>query len=69
MAEIEIGLFECGCLQRRVPSIETLRQRVATLEAERNTAQATIHWRFTTTDARAKLARLYPKLTEVPPNI
>jgi len=65
MAEIEIGIFERGCLKRRVPSVNALRQRVAALEAERNAARATIDWRFTTTDARAKLARLYPKLTQV----
>jgi hypothetical protein len=65
MAEIEIGIFERGCLQRRVPSREALRQRVMALEAERNAAHATVDWRFTTTDARTKLARLYPKLEEV----
>jgi DDE superfamily endonuclease len=65
MAEIEIGIFERACLRRRVPSLEVLRQRVAALQAERNLAQATIDWRFTTTDARSKLARLYPKLEEV----
>lgn len=64
MAEIEIGIFERGCLKRRVPSVEILRQRVAALETERNAAHATFDWRFTTTDARAKLARLYPKLAD-----
>jgi hypothetical protein len=64
MAEIEIGIFERGCLKRRVPSVEALRRRVAALEAERNAAHAPIDWRFTTTDARTKLARLYPKLAE-----
>lgn len=62
MAEIEIGIFERGCLRRRVPSLEVLCQRVAALEAERNAAHATIHWRFTTGDARVRLARLYPAL-------
>lgn len=62
MAEIEIGIFERGCLRRRVPSLAVLRHRVATLEAERNVAHATINWRFTTGDARVRLARLYPKL-------
>src|SRR5258708_56269 len=65
MAEIEIGIFERGCLRRRVPNVETLRQRVFALEAERNAVRATIDWRFTTTHARTKLARLYPKLIEV----
>ncbi len=65
MAEIEIGIFERGCLRRRVPSLEILRQRVTALQTERNLAHATIAWRFTTTDARAKLARLYPKLDQI----
>jgi hypothetical protein len=56
MAEIEIGVFERGCLRRRVPDLTALQQRVAALEQERNAAQATIHWRFTTVDARQKLA-------------
>jgi DDE superfamily endonuclease len=67
MAEIETGIFERGCLQRRVPNLAALQRRVAALEAERNTAHATLDWRFTTTDARAKLARLYPKLTALVP--
>jgi hypothetical protein len=62
MAEIEIGVFERGCLKRRVPILEVLQQRVTALETERNTAQATINWRFTTGDARVRLARLYPTL-------
>jgi hypothetical protein len=62
MAEIEIGIFERGCLRRRVPSVDVLQRRVAALETERNTAHATIDWRFTTGDARVRLARLYPKL-------
>lgn len=69
MAEIEIGIFERGCLRRRVPSVEALIQRVAALEAERNTAQMTIHWRFTTGDARLRLERLYPKLNEPEPKV
>jgi hypothetical protein len=62
MAEIEIGIFERGCLGRRVASLDQLKRRVAALESERNATHATIHWRFTTGDARLKLAHLYPKL-------
>jgi len=65
MAEIEIGILERGCLRRRVPSREALQRRVMALETERNAAQATIDWRFTTGDARLRLARLYPKLDPV----
>ena len=67
MAEIEIGIFERGCLGKRVADIDQLKRRVAALEAERNAACATINWRFTAEDARTKLARLYPKLEA--PNI
>ncbi len=62
MAEIEIGVFERGCLGKRVASLDDLKCRIAALENERNAAQTTIHWRFTADDARLKLTRLYPKL-------
>lgn len=62
MAEMEIGIFERACLRRRVPSLDVLQRRVTALETERNVAHATIDWRFTTGDARVRLARLYPKL-------
>jgi len=60
MAEIEISVFERGCLSRPVGDLPTLRRRVAALEAERNATQATIDWQFTSQHARAKLAQLYP---------
>lgn len=60
MAEIEISVFERGCLARPVGDLPTLRRRVAALETERNAAQATIRWQFTSPDARVKLAQLYP---------
>ena len=60
MAEIEISVFERGCLSRPVGDLPTLRYRVAALEAERNAAQATIDWQFTSQVARTKLAKLYP---------
>ena len=62
MAEIEISLFARGCLSRRVASLQDLRQRIATLEAERNALRCTISWRFTSQDARVKLHDLYPKV-------
>jgi hypothetical protein len=64
MAEIEIGIFERGCLGKRVPDVTVLQRRVAALEAERNASHTSIDWRFTTGDARVKLARLYPKLEQ-----
>lgn len=60
MAEIELSVFGKHCLAGRVPDHETLKREVAALERERNQARATIHWRFTTHDARTKLQRIYP---------
>jgi hypothetical protein len=60
MAEIEISVFERGCLSRPIGDRPTLTRRVSALEAERNTAQATIRWQFTTQQARTKLTDLYP---------
>jgi hypothetical protein len=60
MAEIEISVFQRGCLARPVGDLATLRQRVDALEGERNTAQCTIHWHFTSQQARTTLADLYP---------
>jgi hypothetical protein len=60
MAEIEISVFERGCLSRPVGDVATLERRVTALETERNAAHCTIHWQFTSQDARTKLADLYP---------
>ena len=60
MAEIEISIFARGCLSRRVASMLDLRQRIATLEAERDAQRCTIAWRCTSHDARDKPHELYP---------
>jgi hypothetical protein len=62
MAEIEMGIFERGCLSRPLEGLVDRRQRATGWEAERNAARRTIHWQFTTPDARRKLSRLYPTL-------
>ena len=60
MAEIELSVFARQCLQRRIATETTLTQELAAVETARNTARATIHWQFTTTEARVKLVHLYP---------
>jgi hypothetical protein len=65
-AEIEISVFERGCLSRPVGDTATLEQRVRALEAERNARRATINWQFTNRQARVKLKKLYPTV-HVPP--
>jgi len=50
------------CLEQRIPDLLCLQQAVAAWAADRNAAQATVNWRFTTADARIKLKRLYPSI-------
>lgn len=59
-AEIEISVFERGCLSRPVPDTATLERRVSALEDERNARRATIDWQFSNQQARVKLKKLYP---------
>ena len=61
MAETELSILARQCLNRRVPSQETLKREVQAWEKERNQKRSTICWRFTTDDARVKLNQLYPK--------
>ena len=66
MAEIEIGILSRQCLDRRIPDEDPLRREIAAWEASRNEQRATIEWRFTSSDARVKLNRLYPDISESP---
>jgi transposase len=62
MAEIELSVLKGQCLDRRIPDMATLQAEVATWERDRNNRTRKIVWRFTTSDARIKLKRLYPML-------
>jgi hypothetical protein len=63
MAESELSILSRQCLDRRIADPVTLAREVATWEARRNSAPTTMDWRFTTADARIKLAHLYPMIT------
>ncbi len=59
--EIEFSVLSRECLgERRIPDEETLGREVGAWERERNERGTTVTWRFTSEDARKKLARLYP---------
>lgn len=60
MAEIEISILSRQCLKRRVGSLSQLADVSRTWTATRNAQQATINWCFDVTQARTRLARLYP---------
>lgn len=63
IAEIELAVLSNMCLSQRIPDEETLRQQVEANVRERNAKAAPVKWRFSTQDARRKLARLYPRLS------
>lgn len=60
MAEVELAVLSDQCLDRRIPDRDTMQREVKAWEQTRNAQKATVQWRFTTTEARAKLTRLYP---------
>ena len=60
MAEIELSVLHRHCLKARIPDQATLIEKVTAWQKRRNAQDSTVHWRFTTDDARIKLHRLYP---------
>ena len=59
-AEIELSVLVKQCLDRRIPDQATLTKETTAWQQARNQQAATVNWRFTTKDARIKLAKLYP---------
>lgn len=62
IAELELAVLTRQCLGRRLPTQDALAREVAAWEYRRNRSEAGVTWRFTTADARTKLARLYPQV-------
>ena len=62
IAEIELSALNGQCLRRRIPSAQAMRREITAWQSDRNNRGAPVNWRFTTTNARIKLIRLYPKL-------
>jgi hypothetical protein len=62
IAEIELSILSRQCLDRRFADLPTLQHEVIAWQARRDQAGGSVHWRFTTDDARIKLKRLYPSL-------
>lgn len=63
MVEIELSVLVQQCLKRRIPDTTTLACEVSAWQALRNAQHATIRWLFDVSQARTKLARLYPQLS------
>ena len=64
MAEIEINVLSNHGLSKRISSIQQMKHEVTAWNKARNMSVSKINWRFTTEDARIKLKRLYPLLSE-----
>ena len=62
IAEIELSVLKRQCLDRSIDKIERMRSEVSSWESDRNNRQTPVKWHFSTSDARVKLLRLYPKL-------
>ena len=62
MAEIEFSVLQRQCLKARIPDRDTLIAKTTAWQQRRNQQQATVHWQFTTAEARIKLHRLYPTI-------
>ena len=59
MAEIEIGILDRQCLNRRLPDRATLTTEVDAWQGRRNRERRGIEWTFTRQDADTKMARHY----------
>jgi hypothetical protein len=59
MAEIEIGVLDRQCLDRRLPDSATMIREVAAWLQRRNAQRRGIEWTFTRQDADRKLAQHY----------
>lgn len=64
MAEIELRVLIGQCLNRRIDSIEKIREEVGAWQKDRNNKGAQINWQFTNDKARIKLKRLYPTILD-----
>ena len=65
MAECELAVLAGQCLDRRIATIDALREEIAAWEGPRNQLQTKIHWQFSTEVARTKLKRLYPVVESI----
>ena len=64
MAECEFSVLGRQCLARRLPDRQTVAREIAAWVAHRNQRTWSVDWRFTTEDARIKLKRLYPNVSD-----
>lgn len=59
MAEIEIGILDRQCLNRRLPTVEKMTSEVRAWTEQRNKHKCIIKWRYTKEKARKTFPSLY----------
>ena len=62
IAEIGINIMTRECLDRRIPSIEALKEELKAWNDEYDKDPSPVNWQFQTTDSRIKLKHLYPDI-------
>jgi hypothetical protein len=62
MAEPELSVMTRQCFGEYVATQNEVQQRIDAWQTDRNARQKGIKWQFSTSDARTKLHRLYPKV-------
>ncbi len=65
MAELELSHLSRQCLDRRISDKETLKKEVDAWTKKRNEKSMKVDWQFTTENARIKLKKLYPTITDL----
>jgi hypothetical protein len=63
MAEIELSVLAKQCLDRRLEEQRCVAEEVSAWETQRNEQEAKVRWRFTVSDARVKLKKIYPSIS------
>jgi len=58
----EIGILSRQCLSQPPSSFEQIVYQVSAWTLHRNSICSTVHWRFSTNDARCRLRKLYPTI-------
>ena len=64
MAEIEFSALFGQALNKRIPNQKALKKEILAWETNRNQNSKTVDWKFTSSDARVKLKKLYPTIEE-----
>jgi predicted AAA+ superfamily ATPase len=63
MAEIELHVLNGQCLNRHIATKKEITTEAEAWQNQRNNKNSKINWQFTNDQARIKLKRLYPSIS------